>query len=216
MGDPRYKGYAQDIFTSGQHLLALINDVLDMSKIEVGKLELREQPTNIGDAIRSSLALVAQRAVASEIRLEAPIPPDVPLLFADELRIKQVILNLLTNAIKFTERGGIAEITARIEADGQFAIAVRDTGIGMTREEVSIALEPFRQVDSNLARKYEGTGLGLPLTRALVELHGGKISIESERGRGTTVTCRFPADRARSWSRRGSEKPVPAGRELAG
>jgi len=197
VGTPRYRDYASDIYESGQHLLQIINDVLDMSKIEVGKLVLREDPIEVASVVRASTALVAQRAVMSGIVLTTEVPEDLPILIADELRLKQILLNLLSNAIKFTRREGRATVGASVRPDGSFTIWVADTGIGMTKGEIALALEPFRQIDSDLARKYEGTGLGLPLARALVEMHGGRLEIASTPGVATTVTVSLPAARVR-------------------
>jgi signal transduction histidine kinase len=197
VGTAKYRDYASDIYESGQHLLRIINDVLDMSKIEVGRLVLRDDLIDVAAAARASIALVAQRAVAAGIALRTEIPDDLPILVADELRMKQILLNLLSNSVKFTRRLGSATVGAAVQPDGNLAIWVADTGIGMTKGEIALALEPFRQVDSDLARKYEGTGLGLPLARALVEMHGGRLEIVSTPGVGTTVTVLFPAIRLR-------------------
>ncbi len=193
VGTSRYRDYANDIYDSGQHLLRIINDVLDMSKIGAGKLELHEHLVDVRTAVQTSIALVTPRAVSAGVVLSAELPETLPLLMADELRVKQILLNLLSNAVKFTRRPGSATVAATVRSDGSLAIAVSDTGIGMTAAEIAIALEPFQQVDSDLARKYEGTGLGLPLTRGLIELHGGRLEIASTPGQGTTVTVIFPA-----------------------
>ena len=195
VGTSRYRDYANDIYDSGQHLLRIINDVLDMSKIGAGKLELHEHLVDVRTAVQTSIALVTPRAVSAGVVLSAELPETLPLLMADELRVKQILLNLLSNAVKFTRRSGSATVAAMVRSDGSLAIAVSDTGIGMTAAEIAIALEPFQQVDSDLARKYEGTGLGLPLTRGLIELHGGRLEIASAPGQGTTVTVIFPAVR---------------------
>jgi len=191
----RYKDYARDIHSSGRHLLGLINDVLDLSKIELGRLELHEEPVVLAKVVNDCQRLIAQRVRASNLELAIDLPADLPLLRGDELRLKQVVLNLLSNAVKFTPVGGRITLTARTTTDGGIVLAVTDTGIGMKSEEIPIALEPFRQIDSALNRRYEGTGLGLPLARTLVELHDGMLCISSAPGRGTTVTVTLPAAR---------------------
>jgi PAS domain S-box-containing protein len=194
IGSPRYKEYASDIFESGTHLLNLINDILDVSKAEAGKIELQESQVLVKDLVDASLRLIMPRAREAGVTLTDPHVDHLPPLRADERRLKQVLINLLSNAVKFTPAGGRVSLDATIEPDG-VAIRVRDTGIGMEAEDIPKALEPFVQVDSRLSRKYEGTGLGLPLSRALVELHGGRLQIESQPGHGTTVTVLLPVER---------------------
>jgi len=191
----RYKDYARDIHSSGRHLLGLINDVLDLSKIELGRLELHEEPVVLAKLVNDCERLIAERVRASNLELAIDLPADLPLLRGDELRLKQVVLNLLSNAVKFTPPGGRITLSARMTAESGIVLAVADTGIGMKPEEIPIALEPFRQIDSALNRRYEGTGLGLPLARTLVELHGGMLNISSTPGQGTTVTVALPAAR---------------------
>jgi signal transduction histidine kinase len=185
VGTSRYRDYANDIYDSGQHLLRIINDVLDMSKIGAGKLELHEHLVDVRTAVQTSIALVTPRAVSAGVVITADLPANLPFLLADELRLKQILLNLLSNAVKFTNRLGSATVAATARADGSLALTVSDTGIGMTAAEIAIALE------------YEGTGLGLPLARALAELHGGRLEIASTPGHGTTVTVILPASRVR-------------------
>ena len=194
LGAPHYREYASDIHQSGKHLLDLINDILDLSKVEAGRLELHEEDCNVPALLAASLRLMNERAHASELRIEQRFPRHLPLLRADARSLKQILLNLVSNAIKFTPSGGRILISA--DADGgSFNLTIADSGIGMTAEGVKKALEAFGQVDSSLSRKYEGTGLGLPLTRALVELHGGRLEIDSALGDGTRVTASFPAER---------------------
>jgi two-component system, cell cycle sensor histidine kinase PleC len=191
----RYKDYARDIHSSGRHLLGLINDVLDLSKIELGRLELHEEPVVLAKLVSDCERFVAERVRASSLELAIDLPSDLPMLRADELRLKQVVLNLLSNAVKFTPVGGRITLRAATTPESGIVLAVADTGIGMKAEEIPIALEPFRQIDSALNRRYEGTGLGLPLARTLVELHGGTLAISSAPGQGTTVTVTLPAER---------------------
>ena len=193
--DAKYQGYAADIHSSGEHLLALISDILDISKVESGRLELREEQTPIVELIQRCLRLIAPRAEESGLAIAELLPPDLPDATVDEVRVKQALLNLLSNAVKFTPRGGHIEVSARETEDGAIEIAVADDGIGMRPEEVPVALEPFRQLDSRLSRHFEGTGLGLPLAKRLIELHGGSLMIETALERGTRVTLRLPPER---------------------
>ncbi|HEX6979179.1 MAG TPA: ATP-binding protein [Alphaproteobacteria bacterium] len=192
---PKYREYGVDIHRSGQHLLDLINDILDLSKIEHGRLKLHEAPADLGEIVRSSVRLLGTRASEGGVHVLTEIAPDLPTVRVDELRLKQALLNLLSNAVKFTPAGGRVTISARLVPTGDIEIRVEDTGIGMSPEDIPIALEPFRQIDGRLNRRYEGTGLGLPLAKALVELHGGQLVVESEPGRGTTVSFRLPRER---------------------
>jgi PAS domain S-box-containing protein len=191
----KIRDYASDIYNSGQHLLKLISDILEVSRIEAGKLELRKEELAIADVVAGCVRLVSHRATEAGVQLMAASGGDSPRLFADETRVKQILLNLLSNALKFTAPGGRVTIGATITPDGAVAITVADTGIGMTPDDIAIAMQPFGQVDSSLARRFEGTGLGLPLTKALVELHGGRLAIESVPGVGTSATVIFPNER---------------------
>ncbi len=195
IGNEKYPEYAKNIKDSGEHLLELINDVLDLSKVEAGKLELSEKEVDVARVMRSSVNLTSKLAEAGGLMVLCQIPDDLPLLFADALKVKQIIINLLSNAVKFTEAGGDILIGAEIDRDGSFIIQVRDTGIGIAADDIPKALSPFMQVESSMDRKYEGTGLGLPLTKKLAELHGGSLTLQSEPGGGTLVTVSFPAER---------------------
>ncbi len=195
LGSPRYAEYAQDILESGRHLLKVINDILDVSKMEAGKLDLDEREIKVDALVRSSARLITERAREANVRVVLALKPELPLLRADERRLKQVLLNLLSNAVKFTPAGGEVRVEAEPEAGGGFALSVHDTGIGIAPEDLPRVLKPFGQVDSNLARRYDGTGLGLSLSKALVELHGGSLTLASRPGEGTTVTVRLPAER---------------------
>jgi PAS domain S-box-containing protein len=195
LGDRRYANYARDIQTSGKHLLDVINDILDLSKVEAGHLGLDEREIEVGELLASCERVVAEAARKGEIRLEVVPPVVCACLRADPMRLKQVLLNLLSNAIKFTPAGNQVTLSARHGDDGGFLLEVADTGIGMRAEDIPKALQPFQQIDSSLARRYEGTGLGLTLSKVLVELHGGELALDSALGRGTTVTVRLPPDR---------------------
>lgn len=192
LGDARYLGYIQDIRTSGTHLLGLINDILDLSKAEAGHLHLRLEDIALIEIAQSSLTMVRERAAQAAVTLVPRISDDLPTLRADPIRLRQILTNLLSNAVKFTPEGGHVSLVAAATDDGYVSITVRDTGIGIAPHEIETALTPFAQIDNRLSRRYEGTGLGLPLTKRLVELHGGSLDIESEVGVGTAVTVRMP------------------------
>jgi signal transduction histidine kinase len=194
LGDSRYRDYARDIRDSGQHLLNLINDVLDVSKVEFGKVELLEETVDVMGVVESCIRLMRERAETAGIRLYQELPRSLPQMQADSRRLKQILLNLLSNAVKFTPPGGRVTIRASEGADG-LRLVVEDSGIGIAADDLEKALRPFGQIDSRLARKYQGTGLGLPLARSMTELHGGKLVLESTPGRGTTATVWLPASR---------------------
>jgi signal transduction histidine kinase len=194
---PKYQEYAADVNRSGHHLLGLINDILDMAKIETGNLELSEEAFAPADLVDDVLHLIRNQATKRGIRLEKETRDGLPELFADKRRVKQVLLNLISNAVKFTPEGGCVAIKTAWEEGGPFLFTVEDNGIGMAENELAKALEPFGQVDSSLARKHEGTGLGLPLTKKLTEEHGGTLNIRSAHGQGTVVVASFPAARVR-------------------
>ncbi len=193
-----YREYAHDIHDSGQTLLALINDILDLSKIQAGRKELAERLVDIPRLIRSSLRLVAERADKGEVLLETAIDTDLPPVRGDEVALKQILSNLLSNAVKFTPPGGRVTCGARAEADGSMSIFVQDTGIGMSEKDMATAMEPFRQIEGSHSRNAGGVGLGLPLVRALAELHGGTARLESTVDVGTLVTITLPPDRVQS------------------
>jgi signal transduction histidine kinase len=195
VGKTRYRDYAEDIHDSGQHLLDLINDILDLSKVESGTDELREENVDIQEFVGSVMALVKGRATKGGIELETVLEDGLPTLRVDKRKLKQILVNLLTNAIKFTLAGGKVTLRAWCCAEDGHIFQVVDTGIGIALEDIPKALAPFQQIDSSLNRKFEGTGLGLPLTKCLVELHGGSLDLQSQVGVGTTVTARFPAQR---------------------
>ncbi|MDE1968711.1 MAG: hybrid sensor histidine kinase/response regulator [Alphaproteobacteria bacterium] len=196
LGHPSYRDYVRDVYESGVHLLHIINDILDLSKIEVGKLTLSETPVDLREAIESCMRIVRERADNGGIALVAELAPDLPTFNADERMVKQVLLNLLSNAIKFTPPGGSVRIIARVDDADGLIVQVVDTGIGIAAADIERALQPFEQIDSSLHRKYQGTGLGLPLARSMSELHGGRFAIESTVGQGTTVTVHFPPERS--------------------
>jgi signal transduction histidine kinase len=192
-GVPRYRDYANDIHGAGNHLLSLINDILDIAKAEAGKLNLHPESVDLEHLVKECIRLMRGKASEQGLQIIMRMTPLSPL-WIDRLRVKQVLLNLLSNAVKFTEKGNIT-IETRCDADGRSIICVRDTGIGIEAEEIPRLFEPFQQVDSKLSRKYEGTGLGLSLVKTLVELHDGDVQITSVPGSGTSVKISFPASR---------------------
>jgi PAS domain S-box-containing protein len=195
VGNTTYRDYASDINESGQHLLGLINDILDLSKIESGMDELHEENIDIPEIANAIKKLVMGLAQAGNVKLELDVSDDIPVLRADERKVKQILLNLLSNAIKFTPDGGKVILKIWSRAQSGYVFQVIDSGTGIAFEDIPKALAPFQQVDSGLNRKHEGTGLGLPLAKSLVEMHGGYLDLQSEVGVGTTVTVRFPAER---------------------
>jgi len=194
-GNPRYAAYARDIHGSGQHLLQIINDLLDISKLEAGKVDLHEAEVSLSPVLESCLRLVRDRANDGGVALRPELPAHFPAIRADERMLKQILINLLSNAVKFTPAGGTVRIGARLTEAGAIAIDVTDTGIGMSPREIEIALTPFGQVDGTLTRKHQGTGLGLPLAKSLIQLHGGELTIGSVKGQGTVVTVTLPPER---------------------
>jgi len=194
LGDKRYKEYSQDILSSGQHLLALINDILDMSKIEAGKMNLKFEPIALDDVIEDAVRLVRNRAEASGLTIHVVLPM-LPEVEADYRALKQVALNLLSNALKFTPHGGQITVTAELTGLGsgdRVRISVRDTGIGISAEDLKRLAQPFEQIESQHSKTQQGTGLGLALTKSLVEMHDGVLEMESQPGEGTTVSFTLP------------------------
>ena len=197
LGTAKYLEYSHDITSSAAHLLGLINDILDLARIEAGKLELHEDLLDVNQIVSACLTIVKDRAEKARLTIGIVGTDEPLLLWADERKMKQIVINLLSNAVKFTPAGGAVTIGWRHLPDGSCRIIVSDTGIGMAPEDLSRVLEPFAQADSDLNRRYEGTGLGLPLTRRLIELHGGTMILESELCSGTSVTVELPPDRVR-------------------
>ena len=199
IGVPAYVGYAADIHSAGKHLLQVINDLLDISKVEAGAQELKEEELDVRKEILSSLDFVREHAQTHGVLLSANIPDGFPNLFADRLRLKQILLNLLTNAVKFTPEEGSVIVEAALNRDNAVLLRVIDTGVGIAPEDIPKVFLPFGQIDDIMVREQEGTGLGVPLTKALAELHGGALEITSEAGVGTTVTVRFPPARTKKY-----------------
>jgi PAS domain S-box-containing protein len=191
LGSPRYSEYNRNVLDSARHLLSLINDILDLSKIEAGRYELEEEQVDLSRIIEPVVRLVRERALRKDLTLRSEIEP-LPVVMGDERALKQILINLLTNAVKFTERGGEIEVSGCQEENGDVVLAVRDTGIGIA-DQIPKVLEPFGQARNAYMAGESGTGLGLPITRSLVNLHGGSLAIDSVLGVGTTVTIRLPA-----------------------
>jgi len=190
----RYRGYATAIFNSGSHLLELINEILDLSKLEAGQFELSEEEIDLAGTVEACLHLVEALAQKSKIRLSTALDRDVRLIRGDDRRMRQVLINLLSNAVKFTPEGGQVRVSSFLK-NGGLAIEVSDTGIGIAAEDIPKVMASFGQIESKISRKHEGSGLGLPLAKHLVELHGGTLTIESQVNVGTTVTVMLPANR---------------------
>ena len=194
--NPRYLSYAADIHASGRHLLAIINDVLDLAKIEAGKMTLdNAECFALQPVLASSVAMLKGLGEKFGVSVHNEIVEDKLMVTAVERMVRQVLINLVGNAIKFTPPGGSVHLTGRMLADGAYEIAVRDTGVGMSEKEIVHAMTPFGQNENQLARRHEGTGLGLPLSKAMLELHGGSLKMSSIKEQGTTVTLTLPADR---------------------
>ncbi len=194
LGSAQYESYVGDIHNSGTHLLSLINDILDYSKAEAGELDCHMQPIDIGDTATKALRMVSTQADRKGVKIEPRIAQDLPPMAGDERRMRQVLMNLLMNAVQFTEAGGHIGLSVAIDRDGDLVIGVRDDGIGMAAEDLDRVMLPFVQLDSGHNRSVDGAGLGLPLTKKLIELHNGALTIKSEVGVGTLVELRFPPD----------------------
>ena len=195
LGVPVYKEYAQDIYDSGNYLLKVISEILEVSKIETGNRELAVTNFKLAKALKSCMIIMATRIEQAKVEVHMDISDDLPELMAEELGIKQVMLNLIGNAIKFTPEGGRVDVAAKVQENGELYIDIKDTGIGMTKEEIKKAMQPFGKVDTAFSSMKAGTGLGLTIVDSLVSLHGGRLEITSERGKGTLVRVVLPAFR---------------------
>lgn len=196
IGDERYREYVEQINFSGNHLLAVINDILDISKVEAGKSELNMDEIDPGELVASTVELMRERGNQGGLALHVEISPDLPVIVADGRRVQQILLNLMSNAIKFTPEGGAVTVRADWCPHDGLEVSICDTGIGISADKMHTVFEPFGQVENAFTKKYEGTGLGLPLAKALVELHGGHFKIESQLNVGTTASFTLPADLA--------------------
>jgi len=195
LGNPRYRGYVGDILESGEHLLDLVNDILDLAKGDAGRLELEETVVDIKGLVEQSMRFVRDRAARERIAMETRLDSKLPRLLGDNRRLRQLLLNLLTNSVKFTPGGGTIVISAGLCEGSGIAITITDTGIGMSPEELLIAMEPFGQIQRRRRGRIEGTGLGLPIARRIAEMHGGTLELESTPGKGTTARLLLPATR---------------------
>jgi signal transduction histidine kinase len=196
VSNARYLSYAGDIHASGRHLLGIINDVLDLAKIESGKMSLDEvEEFALVPALSSAMMMLAGLGEKHGVSVQGEWKDEDQRLVADERMVRQIVINLVGNAIKFTPQGGQVLLSGAPATDGGYALCVRDTGVGMTESEIAVALTPFGQNHGKMASRREGTGLGLPLAKAMIELHGGGLTVESQPNRGTSVTLIFPADR---------------------
>ncbi len=194
LGNNQYRTYLEDIHSSGRHLLDIINDILDFAKVEAGQLLLFESDVDVRQVVAGIERLLGPRARDAGIELTVRLPADLPLLWCDERKLKQMLLNLVTNAVKFTQSGGRIDVEASLVPEG-LAITVQDTGVGIAEADLVRVLQPFVQADTTLSRRQEGTGLGLALVKAMVEIHGGSLKLESELGKGTQVRLLFPRER---------------------
>ena len=193
----RYRAYAGDILSSGRHLLALVNDLLDLGRIEAGDLRIQPEEADLAALVREGVGMISASARKAGLDLEVELQEGLPKLVADPRAVVQILVSLMTNAVKFTPAGGRVRVSARVEESGEMLVSVADTGVGIDPEDVGRLLRPFEQVEDTFARARGGAGLGLPISLGLMRLHGGMLAIESHPGAGTTVICRFPASRIR-------------------
>jgi signal transduction histidine kinase len=197
LGHEKYKEYAGDINDSGEHLLEIINDILDLSKIESGAFELNANEFDLSDMIRHCVAMVEKMARDKGVTLAFPATDRRYMLSADYLRVKQVFLNVMSNAIKFTAAEGVVKFSVDRRTDGGIELTVRDNGIGISKHDLATVLEPYGQVKNTTMANHTGTGLGLPLAKRLMEAHGGGLTLTSRPGQGTEIRLIFPAERCR-------------------
>lgn len=202
LGSDRYKSYANDIHRSGQDLLGLVNDILDVAQIETGQMKLREQDCSLFELVEQSINQIGEQAGTGKVALINRVQKNMPEIYADDRKMRQVLLNLFSNAVKFTPEGGRVSAHACITSNGGIRIAITDTGIGISQEDIPRVQQKFAQVENSYQRKFKGAGLGLPLAKALVELHGGSLWIKSRTGKGTAVCFTLPVHRVISSSLR--------------
>ncbi len=195
IANDRYKGYVSDIRTSSEHLLSLVNDLLDLTKIESGNLELNFTSVNLSDIVGQCVSLMQPQATRERIVMRTSMPDNLPPVVADHRSLRQIVLNLLSNAVKFTGTGGQVIVSAQFGEDGEIRLQVRDTGIGMSETDLKKAMEPYRQIKAVNENGQPGTGLGLPLTKALAEANRAEFHISSEKDKGTLVQIIFPTTR---------------------
>lgn len=201
LGHEKYGEYLDDIHMSARHLLEIINEVLDMSKIEAGKVDLDEQEIDMRGLIDSVVRIMANRAFSSGLEIREDVSETLPSLYADPRLVRQILINLITNAIKYSHKSGQIDVSAKMDSHNDMLLIVRDYGVGIPKERIKEAMEPFGQInDPTRSNTQQGTGLGLPLTKAMAELHGGELILDSDSGKGTTVTIRFPRQRIHTQS----------------
>jgi signal transduction histidine kinase len=191
----KYLEYSKVIEESGTHLLTVINSILDLAKADASRLTLNEQEVEIADVVAFCEKIIRAMAQKADVAFVSDIDEALPRVFADPTKLQQILINLLSNAVKFTPPSGTVTLTIGLDASGDLMFRIEDTGIGIPADKIELALTPFGQVDTRLSRKYDGVGLGLPLTKILVELHGGRLDIDSEVEAGTVVTVRIPRER---------------------
>jgi signal transduction histidine kinase len=194
--NPEYRTYVKDINTSANKLLGSINDILDVSRIEAGNVELHESAVNIEELFESAARLIRDRLDNAGLKLVVDLPGRLPRLHGDKRKVKQILVNLLANAVKFTPAGGRVKLSAGVAENGGLRLVVEDTGIGIAPNHLQAVMEPFAQVETDLDRRFEGLGLGLPLSRGLARLHGGDLVLESQPGKGTTAILTLPPERS--------------------
>jgi signal transduction histidine kinase len=195
IGSPRYVEYAGDIGRSGRHVLDIVNDLLDISKIEAGEQELDFQPTSLNQVLLDAVTILQPQANSQRVIIRTSLSSQLPNVVADPRSVKQIAINILSNAVRFTPPGGQAVVSSSYEKDGSAVVRIRDTGVGMTQHQLDEAMKPFRQVTASPRPRGEGTGLGLPLAKAMAEANRAEFSMGSEPGRGTLVEIRFPSQR---------------------
>jgi PAS domain S-box-containing protein len=206
LGSAKYAEYLSDIHMSARHLLEIINEVLDMSKIEAGKVDLDEQEIDMPRLVESIIRLMSNRAFSNGLEVKEIVAENLPVLYADARLIRQILINLLTNAIKYSHKSGLIEVSIQMTASGEMQMIVQDYGVGIPKDRIAEAMQPFGQIhDPIRTNDQQGTGLGLPLTKAMVELHGGMLGLESDAGKGTKVTITFPKERIRHPARKNLE-----------
>lgn len=198
LGAPQYAGYVENIFRSGKHLLVLVNEILDLAKVEAGRFEIFDTDIDLREEVREALRMVQPKAAEKRLALRLDADDGPLILRGDGVRVRQILGNLLSNAVKFTDPRGAIDVTLRTAPEGSLVIRIADTGRGMSRDQIADALQPFSQIDADSTTARQGTGLGLPLAKGLVEAHGGRLQVDSVPGEGTTVAVHFPACRNRS------------------
>ena len=215
MGHEKYAEYMGDVHFSARHLLEIINEVLDMSKIEAGRVELHEQDIDLVSLCDSVVRIVASRIFSSDLEIKLESVENFPKLYADPRLVRQILINLITNAVKYSSEGGLIKVTPSLTEAGEISVAVVDQGVGIPADRIQEAMEPFGQINEpTTSSAYQGTGLGLPLAKAMTEMHGGRFTLTSEVDQGTKVTITFPSSRAKILNNTEDQEDDDAGIEL--